>query len=65
MELGTARLPMRQLMALKPGDVVPLDRRVGDPLVAPVQGKPKFVGQVGLQGNRMAFQVAGTIGERA
>lgn len=64
-ELGSARLPMKQLLALRPGDVIPLNRRVGEPLVAPVQGRPKFVGQVGLQGNRMAFQVAGTIGEGA
>ena len=63
--LGEAQLSMRQLLALKPGDVVQLDRRIGEPLVAPVQGRPKFFGQIGLMGNRLAFQVAGTVARRA
>ncbi|MBK8097378.1 MAG: FliM/FliN family flagellar motor switch protein [Planctomycetes bacterium] len=56
--LGEARLPLRQLLELQAGDVVPLDVRLGDPAVIPVQGKPKFAGHVGRIGNRLAFQVA-------
>ncbi len=55
--LGNAQLPLRQLLALRTGDVVPLDTRLGAPLVAPVEGKPKFTGSVGTRGNRYAFLV--------
>jgi flagellar motor switch protein FliM len=57
-ELGNARLSLRQLLDLQAGDVVPLDTRVGAPAVVPVQGRPKFHGHVGKVGNRFAFQVA-------
>jgi flagellar motor switch protein FliM len=56
-QLGEAAISLRQLLALRKGDVVPLDRRVGEPLFAPVQGRKKFSGQVGKVGNRLAFQV--------
>ncbi len=61
-QLGDAQLPLRQLLALGPGDVVPLNKRLGEPLVAPVQGRPKFLGQVGVQGHRLAFQIASVLG---
>src|SRR5262249_50337797 len=63
--LGGAQVSVRQLLGLKPGDVVQLDRRVGEPLVAPVQGRPKFRGHVGLVGNRVAFKVAGALAKNA
>ena len=63
--LGEAELSVRQLLELKPGDVVQLSRRLGEPLTAPVQGVPKFYGQLGLLGNRYAFQVAGALARRA
>jgi flagellar motor switch protein FliM len=56
-ELGEGSLPLRQLLALAVGDVVPLRRRVGEPLLAPIQGVPKFAGNVGTVGNRLAFRV--------
>ena len=60
--LGETQVPLRQLLALEIGDVVPLPTRVGEPLVAPVQGRPKFRGQVGTRGSQLAFQV-GTVGD--
>ncbi len=57
-ELGGARITLRQLLALQAGDVVSLDARFGSPAVLPVQGRPKFRGQVGRIGNRLAFQIA-------
>jgi flagellar motor switch protein FliM len=60
--LGETSVPLRHLLALRAGDVVPLGTRVGQPLVAPVQGRPKFTGQVGRQGHRLAFQVGSVIG---
>ncbi len=55
--LGTTHIPLRQLLTLREGDVVPLKTRVGEPVVAPVQGQPKFRGRVGTRGKHLAFQV--------
>lgn len=60
--LGQTQVPLRQLLALEVGDVVALPTRVGEPLVAPVHGRPKFKGQVGTRGSQFAFQV-GTVGD--
>lgn len=57
-QLGSTELPLRQLLALKVGDVVALKTRLGEKLIAPVQGVPKFKGQVGTVGRRLAYQVA-------
>ena len=60
--LGNTQLPLKQLLRLAPGDVIPLEKRLGESLVAPVQGRPKFIGQVGVQGHRLAFQIGGVLG---
>lgn len=62
-ELGSARITLRQLLQLQAGDVVSLDARFGGQAVLPVQGRPKFRGQVGRIGNRLAFQIADFIGQ--
>jgi flagellar motor switch protein FliM len=62
-ELGSARITLRQLLDLQRGDVIPLDTRFGSPAVVPVMGKPKFLGQVGRIGNRLAVQVADVMDE--
>jgi len=55
--LGEADIPLRNLLALSEGDVIPLNTAVGQDLVAPVQNVPKFSGQLGTRGNRLAFRV--------
>ncbi|MGE3171502.1 MAG: flagellar motor switch protein FliM [Planctomycetota bacterium] len=64
-ELGSARITLRQLLDLQAGDVVALDTRVGTPAVVPVMGRPKFRGHVGRIGNRLALQVADVMGDTA
>ena len=59
--LGETILPLRQLLELKVGDVVPLQTRLGEPLIAPVQGVPKFKGHVGKLGGRLAYRIASVI----
>lgn len=59
--LGEAAVPLRQLLQLAIGDVIPLSTRVGEPLVAPVQGRPKFLGHPGRQGSFAAFKVASVL----
>ncbi|MCA8942455.1 MAG: flagellar motor switch protein FliM, partial [Planctomycetes bacterium] len=60
-QLGEASLAIRDLMELAVGDVVTLNKRAGDPLLAPVQGIPKFRGTVGRRGRRLAYQVQSVI----
>lgn len=55
--LGEARLSMRELVHLKPGDVIVLDRNTNDPLVMRIAGRPKFHVRPGLVGKRMAVRV--------
>lgn len=62
-QLGGARIRLRQLLDLQKGDVIPLEQRLGQPVVVPVQGKPKFTAHIGRIGNRMGFQVADVMGE--
>lgn len=56
-QLGEANLTVHDLMALRVGDVVSLDTRVGDRLVAPVEGIPKFWGSIGRKGRRLAYRI--------
>lgn len=56
-ELGAAELTLRDLMSLRVGDIVKLDQRAGDPMIAPVEGVPKFAGRVGTVGSRLGFRI--------
>ena len=64
-ELGGARIRLRQLLDLQPGDVIPLTARLGQPAIVPVQGRPKFTGHVGRIGNRLGLQVVDVMADRA
>lgn len=60
-ELGKGALPLQKLAQLQIGDLIPLNNRIGDLLIAKVEGVPKFLGQVGIFGNNKAFQIEGAI----
>jgi flagellar motor switch protein FliM len=55
--LGEARLDVADLARLRVGDVVILDQRITEPLVAAIAGVPKFSGRPGRVGARQAFQI--------
>lgn len=55
--LGLARLSVEELLNLKRGDVVLLDRRVDDNLELAVGSRTRFLGRAGLFRNRLAFRV--------
>jgi flagellar motor switch protein FliM len=55
--LGKARLDVAELANLHVGDVVTLDQRISDPLVASVSGSPKFLVWAGRVGSHRAFQI--------
>lgn len=61
-EVGTINLPVRDVLALKVGDVVRLSNtKVGEPFTLSVGNKKKFYCQPGIVGKKMAVQVTGKI----
>jgi flagellar motor switch protein FliM len=60
-ELGRRRIAIRDLLNLRAGDTLLLDREASEPLLANVQGIPKFFGRAGLYGTNKAIQIEGKI----
>ncbi|MBE3590233.1 MAG: flagellar motor switch protein FliM [Firmicutes bacterium] len=58
-ELGRARLTLRELLALQPGDIVRLDRGPDDALRLFVAQRPAFRGRPGRRGRRLVFTLEG------
>ena len=57
-EIGSARLPLPRILALRTGDLIRLDeRRPGDELFLKVGGQPLFRCRPGVVGKRRAVQV--------
>jgi flagellar motor switch protein FliM len=63
-EIGTMQLTMREVLSLRPGDVIRLpDTRVGDPMVVTIGNRRKFLCRPGVMGNKVAVQVVRRIEE--
>ena len=63
-DIGSINVPIRDVLALRIGDVVRLDNiRVGEPLTLSVGSKKKFYCQPGVVGKKMAVQIIGKIEE--
>jgi len=60
-ELGKTNISGRELLGLKEGDVIQLQKKVSDPLVAHVEGVPKFSGYAGLSREAKAFRIDNSI----
>jgi len=60
-ELGRRKIAIRDLLSLKAGDTLLLDREASEPLLANVQGIPKFFGRAGLYGTNKAIQIEGKV----
>jgi flagellar motor switch protein FliM len=60
-ELGRRQISIRDLLSLKIGDTLLLDKQASDPLVANIEGVPKFVGKAGVYGTNKAIQIEGRI----
>ena len=56
-EVGRTQIPARQLLELKPGDVLILDRDYTEPLVVKVESVPKFNAFAGLWKGKKAFKI--------
>lgn len=55
--LDQPELSVEQLLSLDVGDVLPLGRRVGQPVDVEVEGRVKFQAQIGRQGSRRGIQI--------
>lgn len=60
---GEAQLTVRELLDLLVGDVIVLNKQIGDPLVMYVEQQPKFAVQVGVLGEHLGVQVMDWIRE--
>ncbi len=60
-ELAKAMIPAQKILHLKAGDILALGKDTSDPLVARVEGVPKFAGKAGIYGANKAFQVEARI----
>ena len=56
-DLGSIELPLSRLSQLQVGDVIMLNRRIDEPIVAQVGDTPKFLGWAGRAGSLKAFRI--------
>jgi flagellar motor switch protein FliM len=56
-ELGRHRLPLRAVLALKPGDLIGLDTGRDGPVVVRVEGRPRFLAAPGVAGSHNAVRL--------
>jgi flagellar motor switch protein FliM len=58
-QLQPSAVPALDVATLRPGDVLRLDHRVGEPAIALVDGEQVLEGHLGRLGRRLALQVSG------
>lgn len=63
-ELGRARLALKDVLELVENSIVPLDRQVDELLDIYVNGKPIAKGEVVSEGGRFALRIVEMIGDR-
>jgi flagellar motor switch/type III secretory pathway protein FliN len=63
-KLGEARLLLRDLAQLKAGDLIILDKKIGQPLSASIGRGSRFVGWPGRVGSQQAYQIEELTGSR-
>jgi len=62
--LGNADLTMGDLLNLKVGDVIELDRNIDSPMVVQVANKKQFYARVGKSGKHLGVQITGVYREQ-
>ena len=55
--LGQTKIHLNDLRNLQPGDIIPLEKRVGEELILQIEGRNKYAGQVGQYRKRRAFRL--------
>lgn len=57
--LGKSEITMREILSLKVGDTIQLDKYVNEPLNVDVEGMTKFFGRMGVSCGQQAVQILG------
>ena len=55
--LGTSKLKIKDMVNLKPGDIIPLDRRIKEPIEVFVNDELKFYGKPGYYGKYKGVEI--------
>lgn len=56
-ELGTVNLPLKEVMNFQPGDVIKLDKKVGNPVLVTVNGNKWFLAEPGINKSYKAVRI--------
>jgi flagellar motor switch protein FliM len=62
-ELGKTKLPVKEFINLKAGDVIQLDKNIMSEIDVFVQERCKFKGKIGIYKNKMAVKITRPVGE--
>ncbi len=62
-QLGKTKLPVKEFINLKAGDVIQIDKNIRSEIDVLVQDKCKFKGRIGIHHNRMAVKITGFVDE--
>ncbi len=63
-EMGEALISVSELLGLKAGDIIQLDRKIREPLTLSIEGIPKLVARPGVMDNNYALKIQSAITER-
>lgn len=63
--LGETIITVKDFLDLQPGDVIKLERKVGEDISIVIEDVKKYCGVVGIKNNRMAVQITKKLGEGA
>ena len=55
--LGDAQMSLSDFLHLTPGDVIKLDRKITEPLVTYIEGKPFYRVRPGLKDSQLAIEL--------
>ncbi len=61
-EMGRADIMVSDILNLKPGDVIQLDRKVKEPIPVSIEGMPKLYASTGEKDTNYALKIISTIG---
>jgi len=55
--LGKTEVLFQDLLTIEPGDIITLDNKLTDPVMIKIEGKTKFLGTLGMVGNKIGVKI--------
>jgi flagellar motor switch protein FliM len=55
--LGKTEVLFQDLLYIEPGDIITLDNKLTDPVMVKIEGKTKFLGTLGMVGNKIGIKI--------